>query len=53
MKYSLQEQKESDRLKTYLEQTGQSVNSYINGLIKRDLDDNGFMVAQDQEQDIT
>lgn len=29
---------EGQRLKAYLSQTGQSANSYIKGLIKRDLD---------------
>ena len=33
---------EGQRLKAYLEQTGQSANSYIKGLIKRDLDEKGF-----------
>lgn len=44
IKYSLQEQKESDRLKAFLEQSGQSANSYIKGLIKADLDSRGFMI---------
>ena len=38
IKYGISELKESDRLRRYLEQTGQSANSYIKGLIKRDLD---------------
>ena len=38
IKYGISELKESDRLRMYLEQTGQSANSYIKGLIKRDLD---------------
>ena len=42
IKYSLQEQKEGERLKAYLDQTGQSANSYIKGLIKKDLDNKGF-----------
>lgn len=36
--------KEGQRVKAYLEQTGQSANSYIKGLIRRDLDDKGFMI---------
>ena len=32
------------RLKAYLEQTGQSANSYIKALIKADLDSKGFSV---------
>ena len=38
IKYGISELKESDRLRMYLEQTGQSANSYIKTLIKRDLD---------------
>ena len=38
IKYSISEQSESERLRTYLAQTGQSANSYIKGLIKADLD---------------
>lgn len=44
IKYSLQEQTESSRLKAYLEHSGQSANSYIKGLIKADLDSKGFNV---------
>ena len=36
--------KEGERLKAYLNQTGQSANSYIKGLIKADLDSKGFIV---------
>lgn len=39
--------KEGQRIKTYLNQTGQSANSYIKGLIKRDLDGRGFMIDND------
>lgn len=35
---------EGERLKAYLNQTGQSANSYIKGLIKADLDSKGFTV---------
>lgn len=35
---------EGKRLKSYLDQTGQSANSYIKGLIRRDLDDKGFII---------
>ena len=38
IKYSIAEQAESERLRVYLAQTGKSANSYIKGLIKRDLD---------------
>ena len=38
IKYSIAEQPESERLRTYLAQTGQSANNYIKGLIKADLD---------------
>lgn len=36
------DKKDGERVKAYLEQTGQSANSYIKSLIKRDLDDKGF-----------
>lgn len=42
IKYGISELKESERLRKYLEQTGQSANSYIKGLIKRDLDAKGI-----------
>lgn len=35
--------KEGERIKAYLDQTGQSANSYIKALIKADLDNKGFM----------
>lgn len=38
IKYSIAELAESERLRSYLAQTGQSANSYIKGLVKRDLD---------------
>lgn len=44
IKYTPNEQKDSDSLKAYLEQTGQSANSYIKALIKADLDAKGFNV---------
>ena len=41
--YSLSEEdkKEAIRIKAYLKETGQSANSYLKGLIKRDLDAKG------------
>lgn len=36
--------KEGQRVKAYLEQTEQSANSYIKGLIQKDLDKKGFMI---------
>lgn len=36
--------KEGQQVKAYLAQTRQSANSYIKGLIKRDLDGKGFMM---------
>lgn len=36
--------KDGERVKAYLEQTGQSANSYIKALIKADLDAKGFSV---------
>jgi hypothetical protein len=35
---------DGERVKAYLEQTGQSANSYIKALIKADLDAKGFNV---------
>ena len=35
---------DGERVKAYLEQTGQSANSYIKALIKADLDAKGFSV---------
>lgn len=37
--------KEGERVKAYLNQTGQSANSYIKALIKRDLDCKGVMMG--------
>lgn len=42
IKYSIAELHESERLRKYLEQSGQSANSYIKGLIKSDLDRKGI-----------
>lgn len=36
---------DGERVKAYLEQTGQSANSYIKALIKADLDSKGFNVS--------
>lgn len=36
--------KEGQRVKAYLEQSGQKPNSYIKELIKADLDNKGFMI---------
>lgn len=49
-KYGLSEQKEGERVKAYLEQSGQSANSYIKGLIKADLDGKGFMVSSERKK---
>lgn len=45
VKYALSEQNESNRVKAYLVQTGQSANAYIKQLIKQDLDNKGFMIS--------
>lgn len=42
--YKRLEREDGERVKAYLEQTGQSANSYIKGLIKADLDAKGFNV---------
>lgn len=41
--YKPPERVDGERVKAYLDQTGQSANSYIKSLIKRDLDSKGFM----------
>lgn len=45
VKYSAVDATEGKRLKAYLDQTGQSANSYIKGLIKADLDSKGFVMG--------
>lgn len=53
VKYTPNEQIEGQRIKAYLDQTGQSANAYIKKLIKNDLDQKGFFVIdQDQEAEI-
>jgi len=42
---------DGERIKAYLEQTGQSANSYIKGLIKADLDAKGFNVDNENNKD--
>ena len=49
VKYTPQEQSDGERIKTYLQQTGQSANSYIKGLIKADLDSKGFNADADMD----
>ena len=44
VKYTPNEQIDGERVKAYLEQTGQSANAYIKSLIKVDLDAKGFSV---------
>lgn len=40
--YKRLERKDGERIKAYLEQTGQTANAYIKSLIKADLDSKGF-----------
>lgn len=51
VQYSLSDndRKESDRLKTYLAETGQSANSYIKALIKSDLDNKDIPYPDDTD----
>lgn len=42
VKYTPNEQIDGERVKAYLEKTGQSANAYIKSLIKADLDAKGF-----------
>lgn len=51
VQYGLQDQ-DGERVKAYLEQTGQSANSYIKALIKADLDSKGFSVGSAATMDI-
>lgn len=51
VQYGLQDQ-DGERVKAYLEQTGQSANSYIKALIKADLDAKGFSVGSVATMDI-
>ena len=43
------ENRENERLKRYLEQSGISANSYIKGLIKADLDSKGIPYPDSQD----
>lgn len=52
VKYTPTDIKEGQRIKAYLDQTGQSANAYIKKLIKNDLDQKGFMIiSQDGKTD--
>lgn len=42
VKYTPKEHIEGKRLKQYLADTGQSANSYIKGLVKKELDEKGY-----------
>lgn len=42
VQYNLQDNIEGLRLQKYLDNTGQSANSYLKELIKKDLDEKGF-----------
>lgn len=50
VKYSAVDSLEGKRLKSYLEQTGQSANAYIKQIIKHDLDEKGFMIDIDDNK---
>ena len=52
IKYGIAEQAESERLRSYLAQTGQSANSYIKGLIKADLDEKGIAYPDSTDTDM-
>ncbi len=47
--YKPPERQDGQRIKAYLEQTGQSANSYIKALIKADLDNKGFVLPDGAE----
>lgn len=42
VQYNLQDNVDGLRLQKYLDETGQTANSYIKGLIKRDIDEKGI-----------
>lgn len=44
VQYRLKDIGEGERLKEYLQKSGQSANSYIKELIKNDLNSKGFMI---------
>lgn len=48
VQYNLKDNKDGERLKAYLKETGQSANSYIKGLIKSDLDSKGFCIDDEK-----
>ena len=52
IKYSIAEQNESERLRAYLKESGISANSYIKGLIKRDLDEKGIAYPDSTDMDM-
>lgn len=49
VKYSAVDAEQGKRLKAYLTNTGQSANSYIKALIKRDLDSKGIECPGNEE----
>lgn len=49
--YRPTDMQDGERVKAYLEQTGQSANNYIKGLIKADLDAKGFNVDSAADSD--
>lgn len=51
VKYTPTDIKEGQRIKAYLQSTGQSANSYIKSLIKSDLDQKGFMTDGQEVQE--
>lgn len=51
VQYRLTDISEGKRLKAYLRESGQSANSYIKGLIKRDLDEKGIAYPDSMDMD--
>ncbi len=47
---SKEDKKEGMRLKTYLEQSGQTANIYIKELIKKDLDNKGVVYLESEKE---
>ena len=49
VQYNLQDNIEGLRVQKYLDQTGQSANSYIKSLLKKDMDEKGIIIDQDDQ----
>lgn len=48
VQYNLKDNIEGLRVQKYLDQTGQSANSYIKSLLKKDMDEKGIVINEDK-----